>query len=144
MPIQVKFRQAEKMPPEVRMPGKKDQSAHPPMRFPELNIAAALPARRVEAPPSEKERIADILAELDQLVGLVFVKDLIQELQAYVEIQRRREKEKLLAAPLALHMIFRGNPGTGKTTVARIISKLFKEMGVLQKGQVIECERADL
>ncbi|MDI6879360.1 MAG: AAA family ATPase [Desulfitobacteriaceae bacterium] len=93
---------------------------------------------------TEKERIHEILAELDALIGLNSVKQLIRELQAFVEIQKRRTREKLVAESLVLHMIFRGNPGTGKTTVARIVGRLFKEMGVLQKGHIIECERADL
>ncbi|KGK83927.1 stage V sporulation protein K [Desulfosporosinus sp. HMP52] len=92
----------------------------------------------------DKEKVAEILAELESFIGLVIVKRLIRDLQAFVEIQRRRSQEKLIAEPLVLHMIFKGNPGTGKTTVARIVGRLFKEMGVLQKGHIIECERADL
>jgi len=92
----------------------------------------------------DKDKIAEILDELETLIGLLTVKRLIRELQAYVEIQKRRTREKLIAEPLVLHMIFRGNPGTGKTTVARLVGRLFKEMGVLQKGHVIECERADV
>lgn len=93
---------------------------------------------------SENGTMAEIIAELNALVGLSTVKRLIHEIQAYIEIQKRRTREKLVAEPLVLHMIFRGNPGTGKTTVARLIGRLFKEMDVLQKGHIIECERADL
>ncbi|MBP1933635.1 SpoVK/Ycf46/Vps4 family AAA+-type ATPase [Ammoniphilus resinae] len=90
------------------------------------------------------DRFFQIIKELDHLVGMKEVKDLIYEIYALLHINQCRRKRGLKADSQVLHMVFRGNPGTGKTTVARIVGRLFKEMGVLSKGHLVEVERADL
>lgn len=93
---------------------------------------------------TDAQRLEATLAEIQSMVGLKQLKSLIHEIHAYLQIQERRKNARLSAEPVVLHMIFRGNPGTGKTTVARLLAKLFKEMNVLSKGHLTEVERADL
>lgn len=82
--------------------------------------------------------------ELDNIVGLDMVKDYIRSLKEYYAMQKRRREEGLKAGELNKHMIFTGNPGTGKTTIARIVSKYLKAIGVLSGGQLVEVSRGDL
>lgn len=91
-----------------------------------------------------QRRLEAIMQELNGLIGLHTVKQLVLELQAFIEIQQRRKEHQLASEQTTLHMVFKGNPGTGKTTVARILGRMFREMKALPKGHLVECERADL
>ncbi|WP_270182068.1 stage V sporulation protein K [Alkalihalobacillus sp. CinArs1] len=85
-----------------------------------------------------------IQKEMEQLIGLKEVKHLLKEVYAWLFVNQCRQENGLKQNPQALHMMFKGNPGTGKTTVARLLGTLFLEMNVLSKGHLIEVERADL
>lgn len=93
---------------------------------------------------TEHEALREIENELSALVGMEEMKKMIKEVYAWIYINKKREMAGLKAGKQALHMMFKGNPGTGKTTVARLIGKLFLKMNVLSKGHLIEAERADL
>lgn len=88
--------------------------------------------------------LSQIFQELDQLIGLTNVKDLVHEIYALIQIGKYREEAGLKHNTQVYHMVFKGNPGTGKTTIARLVARLFHVMGVLSKGHFIEVERADL
>jgi stage V sporulation protein K len=94
--------------------------------------------------PPEHSALKEIEEELGALVGMEEMKKMIKEIYAWIYVNKKREEMGLKARKQALHMMFKGNPGTGKTTVARLIGKLFQKMNVLTKGHLIEAERADL
>jgi stage V sporulation protein K len=94
--------------------------------------------------PPEHSALKEIEEELGALVGMEEMKRMIKEIYAWIFVNKKREELGLKARKQALHMMFKGNPGTGKTTVARLIGKLFLKMNVLSKGHLIEAERADL
>lgn len=90
------------------------------------------------------EREIDPLNELKSLIGLAGVKEEVSALADFVKIQQERENKGLKSVGLSYHCVFTGNPGTGKTTVARILAEIYKDLGVLKKGHLIETDRSGL
>lgn len=84
------------------------------------------------------------LDELDALIGLESVKKEVRTMANFIKIQQKREEKGLKSSSLSYHCVFTGNPGTGKTTVARIVAGIYKELGVLKIGQLVETDRAGL
>ncbi len=92
----------------------------------------------------ENESIDDVLSELNSLIGLNAVKSEINTLINFIKVQRAREESGLKSSSLSYHIVFTGNPGTGKTTVARIVSRIYKHLGILTEGQLVETDRSGL
>ena len=117
----------EKYKPQTQGEGKKESA----------------PAADVKA-EEEKPSFEELMAQLDALVGLDEVKKDVKNLVNLMKVRKLRRDNDLPVPPMSLHMVFMGNPGTGKTTVDRLISSLYASIGVLSKGQLVEVDRSGL
>ena len=98
-----------------------------------------------QSPQSDKnEDEPNPIEELQSLIGLSEVKDEVSALANFVKIQQEREKKGMKAVGLSYHCVFTGNPGTGKTTVARILAAIYRDLGILKKGHLVETDRSGL
>ena len=109
------------------------------------------PSQKAETPKGDggesaapQESVEDVLAELDSLVGLEGVKAEVKRIVNLAKVNEARRAQGLKVPPMTYHMVFTGNPGTGKTTVARIVARAFRALGIAKGGQLVETDRSGL
>ena len=115
------------------------------VRPPQVAQSVEKPAAADGAPPAPPAKTLDeLLAELDELIGLDDVKTEVRHQAEVLRVAKLRTAKKLREPAITRHLVFVGNPGTGKTTVARLVSGIYRALGVLDKGQLVESDRSSL
>lgn len=102
------------------------------------------PSRKPKIFGNPKLQPGDPMKELDALIGLNNVKTEVSKIYNLIKIQKIREEKGLKSSAVSYHCVFTGNPGTGKTTVARLVARIYKELGILEKGHLVETDRSGL
>lgn len=138
-----KARQQERERREAEEKARQEQEARQ-AREEFQKVKKRLKAQEKAEREAQEKRIAALVQELNELVGLESVKEEIRSLINLIKVRKMREKMKMPSMDMSYHMVFTGSPGTGKTTVARLVARIYKELGILSEGQLIETDRSRL
>jgi Holliday junction resolvasome RuvABC ATP-dependent DNA helicase subunit len=133
----------------VPRPGQPDRPPQPAVPgtvvpLPTATAAAGPVPTVVEGSLPPARSVNDVMAELDGLIGLANVKAEVRRLTSMLQVQQIRAERGLPVIEVSHHLVFTGNPGTGKTTVARLLSQIYRAVGVVEKGQLVETDRSKL
>ncbi len=132
------------VPPAGAGPGQLDRPSQPVQAVPPPASAEPEKPAEPETPAEPEKSLEELLAELDALVGLTTVKAEIHRQTAVLKVDALRAKAGLKSPTITRHLVFVGNPGTGKTTVARLVAGIYRAVGLLSKGQLVEVDRSEL